>query len=469
MFAIWAAIGLASAASAGAAAGLPTDRPCYGAPSMDRALACHDPSLRGVVFPAPLDAIIETSPRCANVVHTPDWWECAAGAPAERVTGTVALLGDSHAGHWRPALDHFATARGLRLVSITRSGCPFSTGTPILPEGDVRPCIRWRRGVIRWFNEHPEISTVFVSGHAGAKIVTPKGQQPFAAKKRAVARAWSKLPTTVRHIIVLRDVPKNSLKTMSCVEAALERRKITNATCAVPRSFATQPDPAASAAHALHRARVQVIDLTRYFCGRRFCFPIIGGALVHKDADHLTAEFATSLAPYVDRAFAALRPAVTVEPGLIGKVSFAGAARSSAGGATLRYRATVAIPRAWRLVYRTPNGAAEHLAFAGPEPCSHRVLVKIAMDATTEAPPEGVTPLAGRTTQAGGANADWAAWAVPAASRIAGTWIRHTRTGRDLTASLTAEPAAPCSDADAAAETGRAASLLHELRVRDER
>jgi hypothetical protein len=47
---------------------------------------------------------------------------------------------------------------------------------------------------------------------------------------------------------------------------------------------------------------VRAVDLTRFFCDRRRCYPVIGGALVFKDPTHLTGVFATTLAPYLLRA-----------------------------------------------------------------------------------------------------------------------------------------------------------------------
>jgi hypothetical protein len=45
---------------------------------------------------------------------------------------------------------------------------------------------------------------------------------------------------------------------------------------------------------------VRVADLTHYFCDTR-CYPVIGGALVHKDIDHITAVYSTTLGPYLLR------------------------------------------------------------------------------------------------------------------------------------------------------------------------
>jgi hypothetical protein len=57
------------------------------------------------------------------------------------------------------------------------------------------------------------------------------------------------------------------------------------------------------AASAIAAPRGDVIDLTRFQCSTRFCFPVVGGVLVHKDVDHITRTFARTLAPYLLRQF----------------------------------------------------------------------------------------------------------------------------------------------------------------------
>jgi hypothetical protein len=48
--------------------------------------------------------------------------------------------------------------------------------------------------------------------------------------------------------------------------------------------------------------RVRLIDLTRLFCDRARCFPVIGGAYVYRDFNHLNRVFAATLGPYLLRA-----------------------------------------------------------------------------------------------------------------------------------------------------------------------
>jgi hypothetical protein len=50
------------------------------------------------------------------------------------------------------------------------------------------------------------------------------------------------------------------------------------------------------------------IDMTRFFCGARNCYPVIGASLVFRDIfGHLNQAYATSLGPYMARKVRALR------------------------------------------------------------------------------------------------------------------------------------------------------------------
>jgi hypothetical protein len=53
-------------------------------------------------------------------------------------------------------------------------------------------------------------------------------------------------------------------------------------------------------------SRVATVDLSRFFCGRARCWPVIGGALVYKDNHHLTQVYSRTLAPYLGRRIDAL-------------------------------------------------------------------------------------------------------------------------------------------------------------------
>jgi hypothetical protein len=132
-------------------------------------------------------------------------------------------------------------------------------------------------------------------------VVPSHGDGAFATAVAGYMKAWRELPASVKHIVVLRDTPKMRADTGSCIERAMRAHRRAGPACAVPRARALDLDPLAVAATRMRTHRVQVVDLTRVFCGDRLCYPVIGGALAYKDSHHLTALFATTLGPLVQR------------------------------------------------------------------------------------------------------------------------------------------------------------------------
>ena len=142
----------------------------------------------------------------------------------------------------------------------------------------------------RWLAKHPAVSTVFVSENTDA-LIAPADQVG------GYMGAWKALPSSVRHIIVIRDPPQRGRDATDCIERAIARRRRAGLACAVPRDRVLADDPAVAAAARLRSRRVRVVDLTRLMCSARLCYPVVGGALVHKDRHHLTAVFARTMGP----------------------------------------------------------------------------------------------------------------------------------------------------------------------------
>lgn len=269
---------------------------CFGAAARDPAHRCSNSRLRLSVSPTPAEAVLVPNAPCTPL--EPALNVCGFGVPAAPGVKEISLIGNSHAGHWRAALEVVAEAMGWQGVSITRSSCPFVQATISLPEPKRAQCTRWVQGIPAWFAQHPEVSTVFVSDQPTPPIVAP-GHSALAAEVGGNIAAWNALPPSVKHIVVIRDNPYTHGDVLACVEAAMARREPAGPRCAVPRNLALKADPAAIAAQQLRSPRVQVIDLTNFFCDSRTCPPVIGGALVYRDSTHLTRVFAITLGPYL--------------------------------------------------------------------------------------------------------------------------------------------------------------------------
>jgi SGNH domain (fused to AT3 domains) len=250
------------------------------------------------VIPAPEEALLTPNAPCALI--EPVLNMCSFAVPASPGDPEAALVGNSHAGHWRAALAVAEDALGWHGISITLPGCPFMLATIEVPEPLRRECTSWVQGVVSWFWSHPQVETLFTAAQP-IPIRTSPGQAQVASAVVAYVALWTELPPSVKHIVVIRDNPWNRGLVLACVQSAIERHENAGRRCAEPRREALKTDPAAIAAHQLASPRVQVIDMTRFFCDRSWCYPVIGGALVYRDATHLTRMFSVSLGPYLLR------------------------------------------------------------------------------------------------------------------------------------------------------------------------
>jgi SGNH domain (fused to AT3 domains) len=274
---------------------------CFGAASRAPGTPCVNPALARSVTPTPDDALLEPSAACTPVKSVVAPSRCTFGVSKARAVATVALVGDSHAVHWRAALEHVFRVHRWRGITLYRSQCPFTAARTSLPEPDGSGCQQWKLQTLAWLQQHPEIGTIFVSGNTGAGVVVPTGQDRFEVKTAGYMTAWSSLPASIAHVLVLRDPPHNRQSTAACVRRAIAKREPAGTTCEVPIAAALAPDPASEAAKRLNTPRVQAIDLTPFMCDSKHCFPVIGGALVHKDVGHISATFSTTLGPYLLR------------------------------------------------------------------------------------------------------------------------------------------------------------------------
>lgn len=286
-------------ASAAAATNLPP--PCFGAAARDAEHPCSNPDLRYRVSPTPNRALLELDSPCAREGSTGVLSLCSFGVPAADAAETVALIGDSHATHWRPALELVAQVKRWHVENMTRTSCPFSTAPIDKSRALRRDCVQRNREAAEWLRAHPEVKTVFVAGNAAVRVFGAKPKDRFRRSLAGYRAAFATLPDSVKHVVVIRDSIKSTSETTDCVLRAMRAHRRAGIACALPREKLRRGDAAAAAARELGPPRGQVIDLTSFQCSPRLCFPVVGGVLVHKDIDHITREFAMTLAPYLLR------------------------------------------------------------------------------------------------------------------------------------------------------------------------
>jgi hypothetical protein len=197
----------------------------------------------------------------------------------------VALVGDSHAAQWLPALIPIAKANGWRLESYTKSSCPLIDVPVILQNRSYDECTSWNQKAVQALTGPNRPDHVIVSS---SSYLLASSDTTF---HQALAASWQKLQDAGVPTTVLLDTPYPGLDIPECIAVNAE----TLTKCAVSKEKAIQSSSAAAQREAATTVGITPIDLTDLICPAVTCAPVIGGVLVYRDTNHLTATYARSL------------------------------------------------------------------------------------------------------------------------------------------------------------------------------
>jgi len=228
-----------------------------------------------------------------GVTSPPD---CVYGVRTGRFT--VALVGDSHAAQWFPALDRLARHEGWRVVTFVKVACPFIamrvSNTALKRE--YRECTAFNEATIdRLKAIKPDLTIVSMSRIAIHPLSA--SDDTVAAKGAAVGKMLARIPGRVA---ILVDTPYGGRDIPGC----LSEHPAHVEACAIPRSIAFTDHLGGLETVAAKASGAARIDLTKRICIGDPCAVVVNDMIVYRDIGHLTATFARSLAPALDAAIA---------------------------------------------------------------------------------------------------------------------------------------------------------------------
>jgi peptidoglycan/LPS O-acetylase OafA/YrhL len=206
-------------------------------------------------------------------------------------TYTVALVGDSHAAHWFPALERLAKHEGWRVVTFVKVACPFidMKVRNVALKREYRECEAWNDAVIQRLTRiQPNLTLVSVGRISTHPLRA--SDDTVAAKGKAVGRMLARLPGRTLLIV---DTPYAGRDVPGCLSA--HRGDID--ACAIPHRTAFTDHLGGVEKVAAEGSRAGLIDLTPRICVEDPCPVVVNGMIVFRDAGHLTATFSRSLAP----------------------------------------------------------------------------------------------------------------------------------------------------------------------------
>jgi peptidoglycan/LPS O-acetylase OafA/YrhL len=218
---------------------------------------------------------------------------CEFGVP--RGTTTVALVGDSKAMQWLPALERLAPARGWRIVTYGKSACALAAGHA-QNEGRVYPaCDEWNRRVMDRLRADPP-DLLLTSGYAGS--AWDGAHATRAALVTGLATRWSQLRDAGVPVVVLGDSPLSP----DDLDVCTARHPHELSRCAFDRAPAIAGSGLSAQRDAAATSGTPLVDLTPWICPVERCPVAIGNVSIHRAGDHLTATYVRTLAPVLGEA-----------------------------------------------------------------------------------------------------------------------------------------------------------------------
>lgn len=227
---------------------------------------------------------------------------CAYGAaPAAR---RAVLFGDSHAAQWLAPLASASADAGWTVQSWTKSSCPAIDVTIWYRPREARftACEEWRENVLSVLTGSQKPDVVFIASRIDYdgwimdrdtdRIL--QGQLADTAWREGLRRVLSRLVAAGVHVVLIRDTPTISRELYECLEGG------GGVACAEPLATAF-PSHSDLDVAGQFGDRVQILDLTKALCGALACPILKRNMIVYLDEHHLTATFASTLAPHFQK------------------------------------------------------------------------------------------------------------------------------------------------------------------------
>lgn len=245
--------------------------------------------------------------ECHQTQTESDLLSCVYGD--EAADKVIALVGDSHAAQWQPALDQIAERGGWQLEVNTKSACGFfavDVAAPADAEGAYESCRDWNRSLLDHLTGDDRPDIVITSGsnaydvYSDGEVLT--GEENTEAFAAGLKESWQAVVDAGVPIVVIRDTPRLELDMPECVSVNTD----TLTECLSDRDEALERSGEAQSLAIDDLGGVEGVDgltwvdHTDWICPT-VCMPVIGNVMVWRDPHHMTATYVRTLTAYMER------------------------------------------------------------------------------------------------------------------------------------------------------------------------
>lgn len=289
--------------------------PCFGAASMVN--DCEE-SPGGPYVPSPAAAKNDKSEAYADKCWSAGKFDtrpiCTYGNGATK----VALVGNSHAGQWLPALQEIAEERNWTINTFLASRCsPTDSELDFDDAASAEGCLDFGAWVLEQ-TSRGQFDLIIASARQSLPVDGEDLQSTQAEAISGYESYLEKWTAGGTPIVVLRDTPfpKNTVPNIpDCIASSIEPL----AECSGTPSTWQSIDPLAEAARKWGSDQLSVVDMSEFFCREHTCPAIIGSVIPYFDGSHLTATYVRTLTPYLTKKLeaATVLPNRTIELGAV--------------------------------------------------------------------------------------------------------------------------------------------------------
>jgi peptidoglycan/LPS O-acetylase OafA/YrhL len=221
---------------------------------------------------------------------------CAYGDTTSPVL-TVALVGDSIAGNWFPALEKIALRYHWKLVTDLHGICPWTATLTANNSIPYTSCHQWGAAVLHDLLTSIRPDVVITSDLPSEGTVThpQPGPRAYAKIGAGMAQYWTQLEDHGISVVAIQETPMMGFNVPDCVAkyGAFSER------CDKPAAAAIRKAPPTVQAARRMAGKVKVIDMNKFICEAKLCPSVVGNVLVYFDAHHITSSYAKTLTPYL--------------------------------------------------------------------------------------------------------------------------------------------------------------------------
>ena len=223
---------------------------------------------------------------------------CVYGVKGSAIT--IALVGDSHASHWFPAIEAVALERGWRLLTFVKVSCSFTSLVQrnLALKREYRECTTFNEATVARLNQIKPALTIIVNRRTFRPI---DGDITSALAGAALGEMVARLPGATAILVDTPDPGRD-------VPACLSKHPDDVRACLFTQDDADNREIGIAERVAAKVSGALLIDLTGEICAAWPCSPIDQSVLIYRDEDHMTETFSRSLAAPLGVEIAKLLP-----------------------------------------------------------------------------------------------------------------------------------------------------------------